>query len=144
MENEKKLKSINENLEFLKKMKDSIVYDLEQKKREMRSLIPEDLIPNKENLEGSPREQMISKDSLKSFKKTKTGIQSKHESKKKKGQAEVKDYCKQEERALFEEIRKVYCEVLDIKNSSLIKKMSPLEMMTKVDSYFESSVGLTR
>jgi hypothetical protein len=141
LENLKKLKSIDQNLQILEKFKDSILMDLETKKREMSSLIPEDLYqyPAKDNLEVSPRDQIKSKDSLKSLKKTKTFTREKQETKKK-GLNQINqevEPSKQDQKALFDQIREVYSEVLDVKNMSLIKKMSPLQMMTKIDSYFE-------
>ena len=137
------MKAIDDNLEILRKIKNQILGDLEQKRREMMNLIPEDLFNyTNDNIDSSHRD-LLSKDSTKSLLKVKSYHRDKNE-KKKKGIAqqtfEVKENTKQEEKMLFEEIRKVYCEVLEIKNSSLIKKMSPLEMMTKIDSYFENMV----
>lgn len=145
-ENLKKLKAIDDNLEILQKRKAQILSDLEQKKREMKNLIPEDLLSYPaENAEASPRD-LLSKDSVKSFLKCKSHQRDKPE-KKKKGTVQVtgefKENLKHEEKILFDEIGKVYCDVLEIKNASLIKKMSPLQMMTKIDSYFESLVDLT-
>jgi hypothetical protein len=137
------LKAIDDNLEILRKIKNQILNDLDQKKREMSDLIPEDLFNyTNDNVDSSPRD-LLSKDSAKSLLKAKSYHRDKND-KKKKGIShipfDVKESAKQEEKILFDEIRKVFCEVLEIKNSSLIKKMSPLEMMTKIDSCFENMV----
>ena len=113
----------------------------------MLSLIPEDLYnySQKENIDSSPRDGICGKESLNSFIKIKNNNRDKLENKKKKGncqnQFESKESSKHEEKLLFDEIRKVYCELWGIKDPSLIKKMSPLEMMTKIDSCFESMVN---
>ena len=46
-----------------------------------------------------------------------------------------------EEKNLIDAIRSAYCDLYTVKDMSLIKKMSPLEMMTKIDIMFENLVN---
>ena len=123
---------IDLNLEHLKKMKNQVKADHQRKKKELSNLISDDHLSLGDPNDPSPRDIVQSKDLR--------GSNARKKNKKNNAQTESKDSAKQEEKKLFDAIRDAFCELQGIKDQSLIKKMSPLEMMTKIDSLYDSYV----
>lgn len=106
--------------------------EFENKKNEMSQLFNEEQIAHLLNFQTD--NQMIE-----TILRTETKYSSPKISKKKKNQNSI-EFLIKEEKILTDNIRKTYCELYNIKDLSLIKKMSPLEMMTKIDILFENLV----